>query len=322
MSNVADFDVDSTLTWDGIHNAIRDLGLQDNVAELELNGITTITPDQSGITPEFINTVRAELVRLCGEVTGVPFSVAHGPEKPIRHLEPKNIFLIFQLLAYRIPEFEELILNPAMQTLIGYLLGPERCLSSESGFIKWQCSEQPEGERLEPIGMHADSPSPDTVPTLPLLVANTNFLLTDFACWEDGPMVVARGSHREGRHPQASDAARMTGYKAPAGSIVVFGGALQHGSIVRLNPGMRISINTFFCQPWVTPQEHLQGQFPEFATRGKLASQLVWQNSRHGWGVQGPKYMPTPFTAKTAPEDGYGALGRERHPNSQLTQTT
>jgi ectoine hydroxylase-related dioxygenase (phytanoyl-CoA dioxygenase family) len=316
--SVNSFDVDSTLTWDGVHDAVASLGLQKNAAELERNGITTITPEQSGITPEFVDAVREELLQLCKTITGIPFDVDRGPAEAISSLEPGNTFLIFQLLAHRRPEFEELLLNPALQTLVAYLLGPERRLSSESGFIKWQCSETPEGNRFEPRGLHTDSPSPHVVPMSPPLVANTNFLLTDFSSWEDGPMVIARGSHREGRQPLPSDAERMEGYFAPAGSIVVFGGALQHGSVWRLNPGMRISINSYFCQPWVTPQEHLQGQFPEFASRGKLASQLVWQDARNGWGIQGPDYMRTPYAAETVPEDGYGILVKEQHPNSAL----
>ena len=131
-------------------------------------------------------------------------------------------------------------------------------------------------------------------------------------------MVVAKGSQREGRHPLESDASRMEGYYAPAGSIVVFGGALQHGSISRLNPGMRISINAYFCQPYIVPQECLQGEFEDVAARGKLASQLVWQNAMNGWGVQGPAFMRTPYTAETRPELGYGYLPKHQHPNRNL----
>ena len=81
---------------------------------------------------------------------------------------------------------------------------------------------------------------------------------------------------------------------------------------------MRISINGYFCQPYITPQESLQGEFADVAKRGKLASQLVWQDAMNGWGVHGPAFMRTPFTAKTSPEAGYGILPREEHPNSKL----
>ena len=319
MNNVAnDFDVDTTLSWDGIHDAIVTLGLERNILELDRDGITTITPEQSGITNEFVETVRHELIRISGEITDRQFTEEEGPNSAIPSLEPRNTFLIFQLLAYRIPQFEELMLNPALQALMGHLLGPERRLSSLSGFIKWQSSEAPEGNRFEPYGLHADTPIKSSLPLVPLMVANSNFLLTDFASWEDGPMVVARGSHKEGRHPLEGDAERMDGYFAPAGSIVVFGGALQHGSISRMNSGMRISINGYFCQPYITPQESLQGEFADVAKRGKLASQLVWQDAMNGWGVHGPAFMRTPFTAKTSPEVGYGILPREEHPNSKL----
>ena len=131
-------------------------------------------------------------------------------------------------------------------------------------------------------------------------------------------MVVAKGSHREGRHPLESDAARMEGYYAPAGSFVVFGGCLQHGSMSRLNPGMRSRINGYFCQPYIVPQECLQGEFEDVAAKGKLASQLVWQDASNGWGVQGPAFMRTPFTKKTRPSSGYGYLPKHQHPNSKL----
>ena len=315
---ITDFDIDSTLTWDGIHDAIEALGLTRNVAELERNGITTVTPEQSGVTPEFVDRIRAEMLRLSGEITDRSFSLEKGPNEPIPRLHPRNTFMIHQLIAYRIPEVEQLILNPAMQALIGFLLGPERRLSSCGGFIKWQCGEPPEGDRFEPYGMHVDSPTPDPVPMAPLTVANTNFMMTDVKDWDDGPMVIAPGSHREGRRPRPEDAQRMEGYPAEKGSIVVFGGALQHGTIWRANPGMRVSINTYFCQPYIRPQEYLQGRFPEFAARGELAAQLAWQNAREGWGIQGPTYLPTPFTRRTRPDDGYGLLPKEQHPNDQL----
>ena len=116
----------------------------------------TITPEQSGVTPDFVSKVRKELIRLCGEITDREFLEERGPDQAIPELEPRNTFLIFQLLAYRIPEFEEVMLNPALQTLMGHLLGPERRLSSLSGFIKGKVPEPPEGIGW-PYGLHADS---------------------------------------------------------------------------------------------------------------------------------------------------------------------
>ena len=316
----ANFDLDSTLTWDGIHDAIQTLGLTQNVAELERDGITTLTPEQSGITPEFVDAAREEMLRLGTRITERTYSLESGPDEPIPELEPRNTFMMPQLLAYKIPEFEELLFNPAMQTLHGYLLGPKRRLSTHAGFLKWQSSDASRVDRFEPIFLHTDSPTPDVAPVqmTPLMRSNTNFVMTDISDWEDGPMVVARGSHREGRNPLEIDAKRMEGYFAPKGSIIVFGSALQHGSLLRAKPGMRITINTTFCQPYITPQEHLQGVFPEIAARGKLAAQLMWERAAEGWGVQGPAYMPTPFTESTNPEDGYGLLPKAQHPNNRL----
>lgn len=210
-----------------------------------------------------------------------------------------------------------------MQTLHGYLLGPKRRLSTCAGFLKWQSSEASQVDRFEPILLHTDSPTPDAAPVqmTPLMRSNTNFVLTDINDWEDGPMVVAKGSHREGRNPLAIDAKRMKGYFAPKGSIIIFGSALQHGSLLRAKPGMRITINTTFCQPYITSQELVQGQFPEIAARGKLAAQLVWQDAREGWGVHGPQEIRTPFTKRTCPDGGYGLLPKDQHPNSRLLPT-
>lgn len=319
-ASLSNFDLDSTLTWDGIHEAIQALGLTQNVFELERDGITTLTPEQSGVTPEFVETVRNEMLRLGTAITERQYTLESGPDQPMPDLEPMNSFMVPQLLAYKIPAFEELFFNPATQALHGYLLGPERRLSTNAGFLKWQSSDASRVDRFEPFFLHTDSPTPDIapVPLTPLMRSNTNFVLTDIRDWEDGPMVVAKGSHREGRNPQEIDAKRMEGYFAPAGSIVIFGSGLQHGSLLRLKPGMRITINTTFCQPYITPQEHIQGQFPELAARGKLAAQLMWKNAPTGWGIHGPAYLPTPFTKRTRPEGGYGLLSKERHPNGEL----
>ena len=68
-NSVSHFDGDTTLSWEGIHDAIVTLGLERNILELDRDGITTITPEQSGVTPDFVSKVRKELIRLCGEIT-------------------------------------------------------------------------------------------------------------------------------------------------------------------------------------------------------------------------------------------------------------
>ena len=96
------FDVDTTLSWEGIHDAIVALGLERNILELERDGITTITPEQSGVTPDFVSKVREELIRLSGEITDREFLEESGPDQAIPELEPRNTFLIFQLLYHNL----------------------------------------------------------------------------------------------------------------------------------------------------------------------------------------------------------------------------
>lgn len=320
---MTDFDIDSTLTWDGIHDAVETLGLQRNVAELERNGITTITPEQSGITPEVLAAIRESLLDLGEQMSGAHFDLEKGPGQSFRDAHEMRmsevgsqscLTMIAQLVGHGRSEFIDFLLNPAMNTLVGYLLGPGRCLSSLSGFLKWKAGQEPEGKRFEPTDLHTDSPVREgAVPIAPPLVANTNLLLTDYGCWDDGPLVIAPGSHREGRQPLPFDASRMVGAIAPAGSIFVFGGGLQHGSVQRRNEGMRVSINAYYCQPYVLPQEYLQRQFPDVEARGALAKQLLWGKSAQGWGVNGPTFLPAPYRPGTAPANGYGIVDKAKH---------
>lgn len=311
--DVPPVDPNSTLTWEGIYAAIETLGLERNLADLQRDGITTITPEQSGITPELTARVRDRLIELFERITGVCFSLEEGPSEPVAKARQDHLTMVSQLLGYDIPEFVDVLFNPAMQTMVAAVLGPTRRLSSHSGFLKW-ATPLPDGQtRHEPYFLHTDSAGVvGHVPNDPPFVCNTNFLLTDYGCWEDGPMVIAPGSHRDQRQPLPSDAERMVGSYAPAGSFFVFGGALIHGSVRRSKPGLRVSINSYFCQPYIAPQEHLERQLPKISALGPLAKQLVWDTAFGGFGKNGPPSLPTPYRGDP-PEEDYGLMDPEEY---------
>ena len=48
--------------------------------------------------------------------------------------------------------------------------------------------------------------------------------------------------------------------EAPAGSVLVFHGNVWHGAFPRKNPGLRLSINAYYCGPHYKAQENFRGR--------------------------------------------------------------
>jgi ectoine hydroxylase-related dioxygenase (phytanoyl-CoA dioxygenase family) len=105
-----------------------------------------------------------------------------------------------------------------------------------------------------PQAWHADDsfypvPRPRTK-----LAVSTIWAIEDFTA-DNGATQVIPGSHLwESVHPDER-AHRATPVVMPAGSVVVFDGALWHRGGENRSRGTRLALSPQYCQPWLRPQE-------------------------------------------------------------------
>ncbi|MEO6417847.1 MAG: phytanoyl-CoA dioxygenase family protein, partial [Polyangiaceae bacterium] len=98
------------------------------------------------------------------------------------------------------------------------------------------------------------------------LAVSTIWALEDFEA-EVGATEIVPGSHRWAyERPDAST--RSIAAVMPAGSVIVFDGALWHRGGANRSTGTRLCVSPQYCQPWLRPQEsQLLIAPPELAER-------------------------------------------------------
>ena len=142
---------ENTKAFNATFKRIGELGLERNIFELDSYGFTVVPPDKVA-EREFFDRIRATVLRICKERSGVDFAVERNGDFGHYKAQPQSDgqFLLFYLLmADRV--FEEWIVNPTLYTLINYLMRGQQQLSSLTSFVKWK------GER-DTLGLHSDSP--------------------------------------------------------------------------------------------------------------------------------------------------------------------
>ncbi len=88
----------------------------------------------------------------------------------------------------------------------------------------------------------------------PILAVSTIWALEDFTD-ENGATQLIPGSHRWGTEHPDDRSRSVVGAVMPAGSVVVFDGALWHRGGANRSTGTRLCISPQYCQPWLRPQE-------------------------------------------------------------------
>lgn len=195
-----------------IAHRARALGIADNVREVEEKGYTVL---ENAISPEFADEVR---------------------EATLRALLPHHHFQL-QWMLYHGVEFERLVQNPQLMTLIDASLGRGACIASISSIKK--------GPGPGVIPMHTDySMVPEPYP---------EFAMTGVGVWalEDwtvdaGPTWIVPGSHKLRRGPKPGEQAEGVPIEMPKGSVVYFTHGVWHWQGDRAAPGDRVTIHSHF----------------------------------------------------------------------------
>lgn len=251
---------------------IAELGLEEYVLQLEVDGLAVVPPDVHGVSEERVDELAHLLLARAEQIVGCPFDLDEGPQGNIEFPSPDHVlaelagedahgepsqFLIQQLCSLH-RNFRDLAVNPVAVALIRHMIGSSATrFSSHNAFIKWQ-GDYGYGPNL---GLHCDQL---TVP-LPwgrnALTANTNWCLTDYT-EADGALAYVPGSHRRMTPPTFPDALqRAVPCEAPKGSLLVFHGATWHGAYPKRTQGMRLSVANYYRHLMVLPQEEFRNSF-------------------------------------------------------------
>ena len=254
-----------------LSSEIRELGLEQYVLALEVDGLAVVPPEVHGVPVSRFDEMAAWLLHRAEEMVGCRFDLETGPAAELDFGDPSNVlaemsgdrgvpsqFLIQQLARHH-RMFRDLAVNPVAVALIRHMIGRTATrFSSHNSFVKWQ-GEFGYGKNL---GLHCDQ----TAVPLPwgrnALTANTNWVLTDYTR-DGGAFAYVPGSHRRMTQPTFPEATRLAHpIETPKGSVIVFHGATWHGAYPRLVPGMRLSVANYYRHYMVLPQEDIKGSFP------------------------------------------------------------
>ena len=195
-----------TASHDRVMAEIRRLDLTEAVAQLEADGLAIVPPELVGLEPGFVDAVLERVLDVMEQRTGVRPDLASGETH-------RNVF--FPTLYYFLfedPLFQEWLLHPVLLALVTYLLGESCVLTTTAVFMKGPADES---ERELQLGLHSDQQMvPQPFPPYALICGAT-LLLTDYSK-DDGAFAYVPGSHKQGRHPGASegDGCRDSGRRA------------------------------------------------------------------------------------------------------------
>ena len=264
------------------YRLIKERGLTRNLEELEAYGLTVLTPEQIG-EPPILERARAAVLKIAEEVTGVAHDIETGAHGKLEGKGANNSQYLLYAFLEKARVFEEIVQHRMTLPLIDYYLGSNCQLSSLTCFVKWA---DPVGYGPG-LGLHDDSGlyQAGPLPATPH-VFNTNWILTDYTL-DNGAFCIVPGTHKLCRHPEPGEGVpNAVPVEAPAGSVLVFHGNVWHGAFPRKTPGLRLSINAYYCGPHYRVQENLRGRISDamLARNDQRFRQLVGYDDL--WGFQ------------------------------------
>ena len=235
-------DWSSTGSRSALYRELKQLDLLENIAELDGFGFTIIPPEKVG-PPDHHEAVKQAVLRVAAKRKGC--SIEELPQFFDQGQE------LMRLVLWEERIFERVVLTPAALGLIQWLVGSDCILSLFDARVK--------GKGALGTGIHADWAQFD-MPTMPpeAFGANFNYVLTDYTK-ADGALSLVPGSHRWRRWPSPEEAAywndNAEAVEAPAGSMIIWGDHLWHGSYQKQTDGLRLMILGMYNRPHMQTQE-------------------------------------------------------------------
>ena len=283
---------------------IEDLGLKENLLELETIGYTVV---KGVLSADRIERAKAAILRRVESKAGRKIDPLKATSDDFHGMAYQH-YLLFDD-----PVFQEILLEPRPLALMTYLLG-ESCVLSSMG-----CHFRGPGGL--PLPFHADG-SANGLMSKVSMVANCNYALTPYSR-EAGALVMVPRSHLLERQPTAHENWTAGGetmadimarnpepndvdtipWDCPHGGVtmninpgdaVIWHGNTWHGGWRRELPGVRMNLATYMCRQHMLPQERKgDARYPEVFQRHANEprfAQLLGENTFIGWREEGPDF--------------------------------
>ncbi|HEX2038183.1 MAG TPA: phytanoyl-CoA dioxygenase family protein [Acidimicrobiales bacterium] len=270
------------------YRELRSLGLESHVAELDAFGFTVVEPGRAAPV-SFVERLRDRLLESATEATGVPHALDRPGDRGRYEGQPSfPSQYVLHFLALDDELYTQALLNPVAVSLASYLLGDDYRLSSLTGFVKW-------GESYgDGLGLHTDSPVGrwGDLPPNDGFVANVTWVLTDYTK-ENGALAIVPGSHRLARRPAPGEGVEgAVPIEAPTGSLIVWHGNTWHGAFPKTTPGLRLTLVSYLCRPYIRTQEDYRGCLtPEVRARlPRRMVEMLGGFDPYGWTKEGPQF--------------------------------
>lgn len=209
---------------------VRDLGLEDNLREIEATGYTVV---QNVATPEFTERLRQAILRLKDDEG--PAAWTGGAAG---------------MLLDRDPIFIDVVTNPKVRAMVEVMCGRGAIL------MQLLATVRPKGTPALPL--HADQN------WLPAPFPEHNQIFT--MCWVMDPFTQDGGctsvvpeSHKKRRHPTGAERAAMEDMipiEAETNSLACWDGSVWHGNYPRTLDGERVVLHVTFGRLALRPVEN------------------------------------------------------------------
>jgi len=284
---------------DAVFDEIEELGLQQNVAELDLYGLTVVEPSKAA--PEgFALKLRDALIDLARRRTGLEWDLEKGLVGDNGETSP-HLHLWWVIMEGEI--FEEALMNRCALALVTYLLGQYCILSGQSAMLKAP------SDQFGFTPLHIDNAfQPAPLPAY-AQVANASWALTDYTR-DSGCLCYVPGSHKLCSPPANPfkdvdfDKAGAVPVEVEQGSLIVWHGNTWHGAYARKNPGLRVNLIHDIRRSYMFPEERYKGHVSqEMLDRNPPRfARLLQQEHPFGW--EGPEAYDREAMAKATTQWG------------------
>lgn len=265
---------------------IRQYELQDNVVELEVNGLTVVPPERAAPTG-FAERLREGVLDFIERQDGKRPDMETGESHHNAWLGDYNYLLLSD------PVFQDMLCQPVALTLLDYLIGEGCIIHANAALCKGPHDELPQGGELV-LGLHSDLQL-QPGPFQPYAeFANVTWALTEYTK-ENGALAYVPGSHLLCRHPLPGEGVEQAvPVECAAGSLICWHGNTWHGAFRRTAPGIRLSTGTLFSRPYLWPKHPLREDVTEeiLAANPPRFAKLCGRHVMTYWREEGAEHKP------------------------------
>lgn len=230
---------------DSLVNEIKRLDLSEHVMELEAYGFTVIPPSKTGITDDWVARLRNAILRTVERRGGVDLSDWETRETEIPVAQNLRTWEL-------LPEddvFAEAALQPAGLAMARWLCGQTVSMVGHTLIAKGPTPADRPWTQVLHNDLHGVPGGGDICHG-----CNVSILATDYASTDDGPTILAPGTHHFARAPSPEDMQRpCLPLEGEAGSIAVWNDFTWHGAMPRKNAGLRLTLVQQYMRPYMRP---------------------------------------------------------------------